>query len=182
MKEVTQKRFLFISATILIAAVSRLIPHPYNFTPIGAMALFGGAMYSKKRLAFILPLAAMFLSDLIISGFTLHNTILYVYASFILITTIGILIGKNPKVGNLILASITSSVLFFLITNFGVWAQAGFIGGINGLATTLFAGVPFFNNNITSSFFANTLAGDLFYTTVLFGSYAVVKMKVPSFA
>ncbi|MEK6614790.1 MAG: DUF6580 family putative transport protein [Bacteroidota bacterium] len=177
--------FLFITIAILLAAISRVIPHPFNFTPIGAMALFGGVCFTDKRLAFILPLLAMFLSDYLlelVSGIGFHTTIIYVYASFVLITFIGIIIRNNIKAGNIILASLISSILFFLITNFGVWAAGGFEFGLSGLLTTYLAGIPFYNNEIFGSFFFNTIAGDLFYCGILFGSFYFARSKFPALA
>src|ERR1700741_1304547 len=91
-------RFLFISIAIGLAAISRILPHPFNFTPIGAMALFGGESFANKKIAFLIPILAMFLSDCmleLISGIGFHGTIGYVYASFVLITGIGIYIRHN---------------------------------------------------------------------------------------
>ena len=178
-------RFLFITIAIVLAAISRVLPHPFNFTPVAAMALFGGALFTDKRIAFIIPLLAMFISDCIlelVSGIGFHNTIIYVYASFVLITFIGIYIRNNAKTGNIILASLISSILFFLITNGGVWAAGGFEFGLSGLLTTLLAGIPFYNNEIFGSFFFNTIAGDLFYCGILFGSYYFAKAKFPALA
>lgn len=172
-------RFLFVLSAILLAAMSRLLPHPPNFTPISAIALFGGACFSDKRFAFVIPMLAMFLSDCII-GF--HNTIIYVYASFIAITFIGFYLRNHAKAANIILASFISSILFFIVTNAGVWAAGGFQLGAGGLITTLLAGVPFYNNEILGSFFLNTIVGDLFYTGLLFGSFYLVKNKFPSLA
>lgn len=178
-------RFLFITIAILLAAISRVLPHPFNFTPIAAMALFGGACFTDKRVAFIIPILSMVISDLsleLISGIGWHNTILYVYASFILITFLGIYIRNNVNARTIILTSLISSVLFFLITNGGVWAAGGFKLGFNGLVAALLAGIPFYNNELFGSFFFNTLAGDLFYCGILFGSYYFAKAKFPVLA
>ncbi len=184
-------RFLFITIAILIAAISRLLPHPFNFTPIGAMALFGGACLTpslkgaRKIIAFVIPLLAMFLSDFIFQisfGYGFHNTIIYVYASFVLITCIGILINRNVRPGTIILASLISSLLFFFITNGGVWAASGMQSGFNGLISTLLAGIPFYNHEVFGSFFFNTIAGDLFWNLVLFGSFYFAQAKFPQLA
>lgn len=178
-------RFLFITFAILLAAISRVLPHPFNFTPIAAMALFGGVYFTDKRLAFLIPILAMIVSDLLlefIAGIGWHNTIIYVYASFVLITLIGIYIRNNAKAGTIILASLISSILFFLITNGGVWAAGGFEFGFSGLVATLLAGIPFYNNEIFGSFFFNTIAGDLFYCGILFGSFYFAKAKFPVLA
>ncbi len=81
-----RQRFLFLTGMVLLAALSRLIPHPPNFAPIAALALFGGAEFGHKREAFIVPLAAMFLSDLILG---LHFLIALIYGTFALIVGLG---------------------------------------------------------------------------------------------
>ncbi len=178
-------QFLFISIAILLAAIARILPHPFNFTPIAAMALFGGAYFANKKIAFIIPLLAMIISDCIlelISGIGFHNTIIYVYASFVLITIIGIYIRNNINARTIILSSMISSILFFLITNAAVWIAGGFAFGLNGLLTTLLAGIPFYNHQFFGSFFFNTIAGDLFWCGILFGSFYFAKAKFPALA
>jgi len=146
-------------AIILLAVVARLVPHAPNFAPIGGLALFSGAHFKKKS-ALLIPLAAMFFSDIFL-GF--HKTIPYVYLSFILITIIGKYLKENPKVINLISASLLSSVLFFLITNFGVWVTGSmYLKTVNGLLQSYLMGLPFFRN---------TLISDLFYTFSFFYGY-----------
>ena len=163
-------RFIFITAAICVAAISRVFPHIPNFTPIAAMALFGGAYLKDKRLAFIVPMAAMLLSDLFI-GF--HNTMIYVYAAFAFTTFIGLGLRKGVKVGTLFIASLASSVIFFLVTNFGVWAANGFQSGAIGMISTYVLGVPFFRM---------TLLGDLFYNTILFGAFYLAQLRFPKLA
>ena len=183
--KISTPRFLFVTIAIVTVAISRLLPHPPNFTPIAAMALFGGAWLTNKKLAFLLPLLAMFISDLILelaAGIGFHNTILYVYASFIVMTLLGIYIRNNAKTSHVILASLISSILFFLITNFGVWAASGFESGRQGLLATYAAGIPFYNNSVFGSFFLNTIIGDLFYCGILFGSLYYAKRKFPALA
>lgn len=145
-------------AIILLAVATRLIPHPPNFAPIGGLALFSGANFKKKS-ALLIPLTAMFFSDIFLG---LHKTIPYVYASFIIIALIGRLI-KNNKWQSLLKASLTSSVLFFLITNFGVWATGTmYQKNLSGLMQSYGFGIPFFRN---------TLISDLFYTFSFFYGY-----------
>ena len=150
--------FLIALLLIIFAALSRFIPHPPNFAPIAAMALFGG-VYFDKRFALLVPLAAMLLSDYFI-GF--HNVILFVYGSFLLVGLIGLWLKRNKKVRWIVGASIGSSILFFLITNFGVWLMGAYPPTLAGLAECYVAAIPFFRN---------TLVGDLFYVAVLFGLY-----------
>jgi len=167
-------RFLFVSIAILIAAVSRVLPHIPNFTPIAAMALFGAVNFSDKRLAFVFPMLAMILSDLAIEllfGWGFHNTIAYVYASFILISCIGLYVRKHHNVKTIVAASLASSILFFVITNFGVWAANGGVGGAAGLSGVYILGLPYFSY---------TLLGDLFYNGILFGAFYFAQQKFPA--
>jgi hypothetical protein len=161
-------RFLVLAGLILAAAFTRLIPHPPNFTAIGAMALFGGAYFSRKRLAFAVPLIAMFLSDIII-GF--HPGMYAVYLSFILIVMIGNSLSNKRKVGNIFLASVSASVLFFIITNFALWLTGTlYPKTAAGLAACFTAAIPFFHY---------TLLGDLFFVGILFGAFELAKVKFP---
>ena len=107
-------RITFIFSVILFGALMRLMPHWPNFTPIAAMALFGGAYFKKKHLAFLIPLVAMFVSDLILG---LHQWMIAVYISFALVVGIGILLRSRIKIGTVLLASLSSSLLFFIITS-----------------------------------------------------------------
>lgn len=161
--------FWVVTLMIFAAAFVRLIPHPPNFSPIAAMALFGGAYFNKKSLAFIIPLTAMFLTDAII-GF--YSYAWMVYLSFALIVLLGIVMLKKVSVKNLIIASLTASVSFFAITNFGVWALGTLYPKTPaGLMESYIAAIPFFQN---------ALIGDLFFVGVMFGVYELVKHKVPA--
>lgn len=152
------RKIIPYATIILLSVVARLIPHAPNFAPIGGLALFSGSHF-KKKIALIIPLTAMFISDIFL-GF--HKTIPYVYASFIIITLIGRLI-KNNKWQSLVLASLTTSILFFLITNFGVWATGTmYQKNVNGLLQSYVMGLPFFRNTILS---------DLFYSFSFFYGY-----------
>jgi len=143
---------------ILLAIVARVIPHAPNFAPIGGLALFSGSHF-KKKIALIIPLTAMFVSDIFL-GF--HKTVPYVYVSFIIISLIGGLI-KNNKWQSVALASLVSSVLFFLITNFGVWATGTmYVKNLDGLLQSYAMGLPFFRNTVLS---------DLFYSFSFFYGY-----------
>lgn len=166
-------RFIFIASAVLLAAMSRLFPHIPNFTPIAAMAMFGGVYFSDKRLAFVIPLIAMLLSDIAIQlffGWGFHNTMIYVYVGFVLTSMIGMVVRRNVSVLSIAAGSVAASVLFFIITNFGVWAASGFQLGIAGLNTTYLLGVPYF---------APTLAGDLFFNSILFGTFYLAQKKYP---
>lgn len=171
---VLRPRFIFIMSSILVVAISRVFPHIPNFTPVAAMALFGGAYLTNKRLAILLPLAAMFVSDCLLeltTGWGFHNTLVYVYVGFIITSLIGISLRSRMGVGSILTASILSSIVFFLITNFGVWAQSGFQLGAAGLTSTYVLGIPFFGP---------TLLGDLFFNAILFGAFALAQRKAPA--
>jgi hypothetical protein len=163
-----QLRPLALVAVILLAAASRLLPHPPNFTPIGAIALFGGAHLRERWLAFIVPLAAMALSDLIIGW---HQLVPLVYGSFALTVVIGMWLRDRKTVWPITGAALASSVLFFILTNFGVWASGSmYPKTLPGLVAAYVAAIPFFRNTVT---------GDLFYTAVLFGGFGLLERLVP---
>ncbi|MCL5969874.1 MAG: hypothetical protein M1450_00010 [Patescibacteria group bacterium] len=152
---------------IFFAVILRLLPHPANFAPIGALALFGG-VYLNKKYALILPLLVMLISDFFL-GF--HNTMIFVYGSFILMGLIGIWIRKNKNIKNIVFASIFSSILFFIVTNFGVWVMGWYPKTFQGLISAYVLAIPFFRN---------TIMGDLFYTGVFFGAYELVLASLNS--
>lgn len=157
---------------ITIGALSRLIPHPANFTPIAAVAIFGGTYLGKKQ-AIIIPLLAMIVSDLFI-GFDSGLMRLTVYGCFLISVFIGFWLKKHRTFGNIALGSLASSLMFFFITNFAVWAFSGmYTHTFFGLTQCYFLAIPFFRN---------TLLGDLFYTGVFFGGYELVRnylVKIP---
>ncbi len=161
-------RLLAILTAIVAAAALRLVPHPPNFAPIAAMALFSGAQFGRRPLAFAAPLGAMVLSDAVI-GF--HSGLPFVYASVALIVLLGWFALSRVTVLRLAGAAIASSVLFFLVTNFGTWLLSGMYPlTASGLAACYVAAIPFFQN---------TVAGDLFYTGVLFGGFGLLERAVP---
>lgn len=159
---------------VLLVAVSRFMPHPPNATPVMAMALFGGALFERKWLGLVVPVLAMLLSDALI-GF--HGLMGAVYGSLALAWLIGTVALRNPTVGRVVAGSVTASILFFLITNFAVWYGSAYYpqtaGGLLGCYT---AGLAFYNNQ---SFFLNGLAGDLFFSGLLFGGYALLQRRFP---
>jgi hypothetical protein len=165
----TKPRLIVLVCMILAAAASRLIPHPPNLASITAVALFGGAYLSDKRLAFLVPLAALFLSDLILG---LYSHMEIVYGSFALVVCIGLLLRKRRTPLRIAGAALSSSILFFVITNFGVWAFGSlYPKTIEGLVACYVAAIPFFQN---------TLAGDALYTAALFGGFALAERWIPA--
>lgn len=147
---------------ISFAVILRLLPHPPNVAPIAAMALFGG-VYLNKKYALIVPIVALFISDLLL-GF--YASMPYVYGSFLLTGLIGIWLRKHKNIPNVILATITSSILFFLITNFGFFLTNDlYPKTVVGQIEAYTMAIPFFRN---------TLLGDLGYVALFFGSYELV--------
>lgn len=143
---------------ILIAAASRLIPHDPNFTAVSAVAIYGAVKIKDKRLALLIPLAAMFLTDLVIG---LHGGMWYVYTAFLVVSAIGFWIRSRLGFGRLVLGTLAASLSFFVITNFGVWLGGWYGSTAEGLAACYIAAIPFFRNQVS---------GDLFFTTLIFGA------------
>jgi len=168
MKKIEISPKIYVVLTMIVAgAMMRLIPHWPNFTPIAAIALFGGTFLKRKDLAFLVPVAAMLLSDLII-GF--HSTMLPVYLSFIAIVAFGLILQRRLTVVNTLAASLSASVLFYLVTNFASWSSGimPYPMNIAGLMQSYIAGLPFLFNGVL---------GDLFYTSVLFGAVYLVTSR-----
>ena len=163
-------RTLLALALILLAAALRIAPHPWNFTPVGAMALFSGAVLKDRHLAFPFPLVAVFVGDIFI-GF--HKLIPVVYASFLINVAIGLWLRDRRTIARISLAALFGAIQFFLVTNFAVWQfLQSYPHTASGLLACYLAGLPFF---------WNTLAGDVLYAALLFGSFAFAERLVPAF-
>lgn len=163
-----KKRDLVVASFIIAAALTRVLPHPWNFSPVGAMALFGGARFRNRWNAFLFPLVALILSDAIL-GF--YPDVWVSYGAFCGIVWLGTLIQNSKNPLWIALAMLGGSVGFFIITNFGVWAlQSIYPKTGAGLQACYVAALPFFQN---------TLEGDLVYTGILFGSYALAAHQFP---
>ena len=157
----TRTKIVITVLIIASAAASRLVKHPFNFTPVAAMAIFAGC-YLHKKWGVLLPLAAMFISDYFI-GFYNWQVMASVYASIVLVFAIGWLLNKYKTWYNIIFASLISSVIFFVITNFAVWFFFSWYPHTwTGLVSCFTLALPFFRN---------TLAGDLTYAVLFFGAY-----------
>lgn len=170
--------WIVVSSMILLAALSRLLPHWPNFTAVGAIALFGAAHLQKPSHAALVSLGALYLSDLII------NNVLYaeyyssfywgfnsgVYAGFALVLGIGLLLRGRVGVATVGGAAVLSSLTFFLVTNaFHWWSSGMYPPTVAGLMMSYTAGLPFF---------WNTLLGDLFFSALLFGGYAWLAQQI----
>ena len=165
-----QPRAALITGIVLAAAALRIVPHPMNFTPIGALALFGGAYFSSKRAAVAVPLISLVAGDFF-TGF--HRLIPYVYASFLVSVAIGFWLRRKKSASRIGAATVAGAIQFFLITNFALWASSigSYPKGLKGLAECYIAGLPLLGN---------TVAGDVFYVALLFGGMALAEKRFPS--
>jgi hypothetical protein len=155
---------------ILFAGVIRIIPHPWNLAPVGAMALFSGAVIRNRLMAFAAPLLALLAGDLFI-GF--HILMPVVYASFLLSIVIGWWLRERRKASRIGGAVLVGAIQFFLITNLGVWMLLNsYPKTLAGLAACYIAGLPLF---------WNTLAGDALFSLLLFGALFLAERTYPAF-
>ena len=149
---------------VLLAIFSRLIPHPPNFTPFMAIAIFSGFQLQSKRISLLIPFIALFLSDLIL-GF--YPSMWAVYLSIALISCLSVFLKRQKALTSIGLTTIFGSFLFFVLTNFAVWIQTtAYSKNWQGLSQCYMMALPFFRNSIL---------GDVFYTTTLFLLYEVVQ-------
>ena len=159
-------KVVLIISIIFLVSLTRIFPHPPNFTPILALAIFGGAYLPNRITAISLPIISMFISDLII-GF--HSQIFTVYAAIILLSILGHLM-KTKNFKNFAITGFTGSFIFFIITNFSVW-----LGGslypltIDGIIQCYIMAIPFFHN---------TLISTMLFLTILFFGYTFAEKKI----
>ncbi|MCK5012650.1 MAG: hypothetical protein KAS66_02435 [Candidatus Omnitrophica bacterium] len=158
-----------LAACLLIVGIfSRLIVHSWNFTPVIALALFGG-VYLKKKQAIILPLILFAVTDLIL-GF--HQVMFFTWGSIIVIAAMGLWVQKNKSLTTVLGGGLVSAVLFFIVTNFGVWLVSGMYPlTLAGLSECFVLAVPFFRG---------TLLGTFVYGAVLFGMYEIIAVRIKS--
>lgn len=170
MKQINNKSFKknitlangIIGGIVLFTVMMRFLPHIPNFVPITALALFAGS-YFKKPWAYILPVIVMVATDVFL-GF--HSTMFFVYVSLLLAVVIGQIIKKGRSPLSIMLGTLSGSLLFFLITNFGVWLTTNwYTSDFAGLIKCYEMAIPFFRNSF---------AGDIFYVTIFFGSYEAI--------
>ena len=171
---------LMLAALIFIAALTRVIPHPPNFSPIEAVALFGGAYFAKRHWALLVPLLAMFASDLVLGllnggiywSYFASAGYLLVYACIALSTLLGFGLRGKVGAGRVLAYSLAGSVLFFVVTNFGAWlSDPSYPKTAAGLVACYVAGIPFFQW---------TVLGTLFYSALLFGGFELMRSRVPA--
>ena len=177
-----KKSLLILTGFIVFAALTRFLPHAYNFTPIGAIALFGAAYFTEKKWALIIPIAALWISDLLLNnimyaefyeGFTWFTSgFLYIYGSIALIVVLGYHLLKKITFGRVLGGALGASAVFFLVSNFGVWMSGTLYPlTLEGLITCYAAAIPFFHY---------TIAGNVIYSAILFGTYEWVKASYPA--
>ncbi|EQA63516.1 DUF6580 family putative transport protein [Leptospira alexanderi] len=158
-----RSKSLIVLSLILIAIASRYFPHPANFTPILAVSLFAGAHFVSKKLSLLLPVCALFMSDLLIG---LHDQMLPVYGMVLLLVVAGWQLRASSSAVRIAFWSLGGSAVFFIVTNFYVWLAGYYSYDLNGLVQCYIMAIPFFQNS---------LLGDMFYTTVLFGGFALIE-------
>ena len=171
---------LTLAALIFVSALTRVIPHPPNFSPIEAVALFGGAYFAKRHWALLVPLLAMFASDLVLGlakgglywDYFSSAGYLLVYAAIALSTVLGFGLRGKVGAGSVLAYSLAGSLLFFVVTNFGAWLSDPFYPKTAaGLVAAYVAGVPFFQW---------TVLGTLFYAALLFGGFEYLRNRNPA--
>lgn len=173
MNKVVTPRFIFVVSAIAIAALTRVLPHPPNFTAVVPMALFAGACLSNRWLSMLIPMLALFITDLAL-GF--HNTMWAVYGATALTVMIGWFISQKQNVLNIAGASLVSLLAFFFITNAAMWV-VGFYGtGFYpqtpaGLVEAIMAGIPFMGGLLLSQ---------VIYTGVMFGAFHFARVRKPA--
>src|SRR4051812_36976845 len=164
-------RLTALLSAIIVAAGLRLVPHPPNFSPIDAMALFSGAYLGRRALAFLAPLGALLLSDLVLGFYHGQATVFFSVALVVMRGMVALPRRSALRVGA---AAIASSILFFVITNFGMWLFSGiYPRTLTGVEACYVAAIPFFQN---------TVAGDLFYATLLSGGFKIAEVAMPQLA
>lgn len=164
-------RFTVLAVMVLAVAASRLIPHAPNFTPLAALALFSGASFAGKRAAFFVPLCGLLLSDLVLGFYPISA---FVYGSFALITCLGFWLRRRNTVSRLAGTTLAGALLFFVLTNFGVWLLgAWYPRTVSGLGECFVVAIPFLRNTVVS---------DLLYSALLFGGLALLEKRWPRLA
>ena len=184
-----KKNIILIIALVAIGVLGRLIPHPPNFTPIIAIALLASHVFKNKWIVILTPLMAMWISDLVLNNYrytghhdggflVFSSSSLWVYGPIICIALLGTVLIKKVKISNIALSSISGSLIFFLVSNFGVWISGTisidgvltpmFSKSLSGLITCYTVALPYFGNQ---------LVGDLLYSATLFSSYSFALSK-----
>ncbi len=180
-------RTIVVVGAVFLAALTRLMPHPPNFAPITAMALFGASTLAERRLGILTPLLALFVSDMCIevanrmgwmTSWGIYSGMWVLYVAYSLIILIGLLLRKHRTAPAIAGATFAGSVVFFIVSNFGVWAFGGLDMNGNPYPHTLEGFMACYTAAIP--FFKNTLLGDAVYSTTLFGGFAIASWCWPA--
>lgn len=175
-----KKRTYLILSFLAIGILLRILPHPFNFTPIAALALFAGAQFKNSKLAYLVPLVLMLLSDIILQGLyfagitewpAFYSSMPIVYAAFAAVVLIGQTIRTKISVLSIAGGAVAGSLVFFVLSNFGVWLMGDgmmYSRDFAGVIDCFAAGIPFYRN---------TILGDLIYTGVFFGIFEFIQSK-----
>jgi hypothetical protein len=172
-------RFVFVVGMIAAAALSRILPHPANFAPMNAIALFAGAYLSdRKGVAIIVPLLTMWISDAalqFLTGWGFHADMWVIYGTIALITFISFPLAKHRNTARIGAFTLVAAIIFFILSNLIPWAMHGMYGMYPrtgaGLVACFVAALPFFQNS---------LIGDVVYTAILFGGFALAERTIPA--
>ena len=176
--------FIYVAGIIFVIILSRLFSNVFeiwNFTPLAAIALFGAAHFRNKYFMFLIPMLAVYLSDLCINYFIYNKSFIWFYDGFLwqysvylLIIILGIFLFKNKiNINKVILGSLASSFIFYMISNFGVWFLSSMYSkDLAGLVSCYVAAIPFYKW---------TMLGDIFYSVILFGGFYLIQKKFPVF-
>ena len=178
-----KKNLLLIVLFITIIFLGRILPHPYNFTPLIAVTLLSSYSLSNKFLAIMIPLVGFWISDLFMNNyiyagyfadFTVFNSgMIWTYGAIVLVAFMGSSFLNKISTGKVVLASLSGSTIFDLISNFGVWAFSPmYAKTLTGLVQCYSMALPFYGTS---------LMGDLIYSTILFGAYKLVFSKNSNF-
>lgn len=166
-------RLAVLLTLVASAALMRLLPHPPNFTPVAALALFAGAHFERRSLALLVPLVAMFLSDIALeltTGWGFHSQAPAVYLAFIAVVGIGLWLQTRLRPALVLGGALAASTVFFVISNLGLWlTDTLYPATLEGLVACFVMAIPFFGW---------TVAGDLFYTAVMFGLFAAAERRL----
>ncbi len=183
-----KNKFFIVLTLITVAGLSRLLPHPWNFTPLTGITLMSASFIITRWKSFLLPFLIWLVTDHLVNTFIynkslldfsyfISTTALGVYVSMALIWLIGNWLRSNMKTSSILAASLSSSLIFYLVSNTFVFIGNSFYSqDLNGWLQCLAMGIPFYKNDFGlffGSFFFNGVMGDLFYTSLLFGSYSI---------
>jgi hypothetical protein len=187
-----KNKIYFITSIIFAAALSRLLPHPWNFTPMVGITLASAVFVNHKKFSFVLPLITWLITDLIVNGLLYPQnggvlsyftsfTALGVYTSMMMIWGLGLILKNQVKIPIIIATSLSSSMIFYLISNSFVFiGNPYYTQNFSGWFQCMYMGIPFYQSEygaLFGSFMLNGIMGDLFYTSVLFGLYYFVNGK-----